>query len=60
MRFIYTPHLRQYDAGAMRLGHIVDVNFLVVPPRLETFEIEGGCPASCLSKVSHSFQQLGK
>ena len=60
MRFIYTPHLRQYDAGAMRLGHIVDCRLLVVPPRLETFEIEGGCPASCLSKVSYLFQSLEK
>ena len=56
MRFIYTPHLRQYDAGAMRQGAIVGGNFLVVPPQLEAFEIGGGCPASCLSKVSYSIQ----
>jgi len=54
MRFVYTPNLRQYDAGVMDVGHRTNGLQLVVPPHLDTFEVEAGCSADCLGGVSWS------
>jgi len=52
IRLIYTPNLRRYDAGSLAVGHVTSGNFLVVPPHLDTFEIEGGCSSDCLGGVN--------
>jgi len=52
VRLTYTPDLRRYDAGILSLGHPASGFTLVVPPHLDSFQVEGGCSAECLGGVS--------
>lgn len=52
LRFVYTPQLRQHDAGIMSVGHQVSAFEHIIPPNAKTFLDYSECSAQCLTAVS--------
>lgn len=46
MRFHYTSNIRMYDAGTLSVGDLSS-NFLVIPPKQESWLSVGFCPKEC-------------
>ena len=57
LRIHYTPTLRQYDAGVMIQGKVVDQNH-IIPPYSDAFKSYGVCHESCLNKVCFRQEEL--
>jgi len=53
LRFTYTNQLREYDAGVLVSGVIVNGRQHIIPPNAESFKSYGECSADCLAKVSY-------
>ena len=58
LRLIYTPELRQYDAGVLEVGHMVNGFTQVIPPNAESFLHAGECSKQCLMEVSRVLSML--
>ena len=56
LRFYYTKHLREYDAGVLQVGAFVDYR-LMIPPNETSWEINGFCSEECTREVC-SFKKL--
>lgn len=46
VRFYYTSHLREFDAGIFAVGIKISP-FLVIPPKQESWLTVGYCPKEC-------------
>ena len=46
IRFYYTSHLREYDAGIMCVGERIS-KFAIIPPKQESWLTVGYCPKEC-------------
>ena len=46
VRFYYTSHLREYDAGIMSVGESIS-RFAIIPPKQESWLTVGYCPKEC-------------
>lgn len=53
VRFYYTPHLRDYDAGTMTVGEAF-TSYMVIPPQQESWLTKGYCPKECYQKTLES------
>lgn len=53
VRFYYTPHLREYDAGTMTVGEGVS-SYMMIPPKQESWLTKGYCPKECYQKTFES------
>lgn len=51
LRFIYTSQLRQYDAGILETGVIVNGWQHLIPPNAESYLNYGECTSQCLEQV---------
>lgn len=50
VEFFYTSEPRQFEAGIMNLGHVVD-NSMIIPPRTDRYDIIGKCAPECTTQV---------
>ena len=46
VRFYYTSHHREYDAGIMSVGESIS-KFAIIPPKQESWLTVGYCPKEC-------------
>ena len=46
IRFYYTSHLREYDAGIICVGERIS-KFAIIPPKQESWLTVGYCPKEC-------------
>ena len=51
VQFFYTSKPRQFEAGILNLGHMVD-NSMVIPPRTDRYDIIGTCAPECTLQVN--------
>ena len=55
LNFVYTPALRQYDAGTLSLGVQNSITSLVLPPGNSAFSINSYCTTSCMNVIFLNF-----
>lgn len=52
LRLLYTPKLRDYDAGVMETGVWVSL-YHMLPPGMQDYITEGHCTQECLQEVAN-------